>query len=250
MSYYGSLCTQMYELDKPNAPEEELAFYMSYAKGKDIKILEPMCGSGRFLLPFAEQGFHIDGFDISKDMLEVCREKCEKRGLKVNLLNVSMEDFSTDEEYDLIMLPGGSFTVLIEDGIVTSSLNKFKSMLAPGGTLLIEALTPIVKVDKSDVWVISNRKVREDGKLIIESSKSDYDEQKKVILFPLKYELFDGDNLLESEYMDLQIRLYEIDEIEELIRNSGFENVRAIKAYNRNEVPTKEDDTVIFECRK
>ncbi|MHB1393938.1 MAG: hypothetical protein ACYCYE_12865 [Clostridia bacterium] len=68
-------------------------------------------------------------------------------------------------------------------------------------------------------------------------------------MFPLKYELYDGNDLLESEYMDLHIRLYEIAEIEELLRNSGFENVRAIKAYNHNEVPAIEDDTVIFECR-
>ncbi|MHB1393939.1 MAG: class I SAM-dependent methyltransferase [Clostridia bacterium] len=150
MGYYGSLCTQMYELDKPYAPEEELSFYMSYAKCKDMKILEPMCGSGRFFLPFVEQGFHIDGFDISKDMLEVCRAKCDKKGLGANLQNVSMEGFSTDEKYDLIMMPGGSFTLLIDDGVVSSSLTKLRDILRPEGTLLIEVLTPVAKVDKSD----------------------------------------------------------------------------------------------------
>lgn len=249
MGYYGSLCTQMYELDKPNAPEEELSFYMSYAKCKDMKILEPMCGSGRFLIPFAEQGFHIDGFDISKEMLEVCRSKCDKMGLDANLQNVGIEYFSTDEKYDLIILPGGSFTLLVDEDVVSSSLTKFKNILGSEGTLLLEILTPAAKVDKNEDWFISNRKVREDGKLIIESSKSDYDEQKKVILFPLKYELYDGDNLLESEHMDLYIRLYEFAEIEELLRNSGFKNIRAVKAYNQSELPAMEDETMIFECR-
>ena len=46
-NYYGSLCTELYELLHQEAPEDELDFYLSYAeKGK--KILEPLCGSGRW----------------------------------------------------------------------------------------------------------------------------------------------------------------------------------------------------------
>lgn len=31
-NYYGSLCTEMYEILHAQAPEEELEFYLSYAK--------------------------------------------------------------------------------------------------------------------------------------------------------------------------------------------------------------------------
>ena len=55
-NHYGSLCTEMYEILHEKAPQDELDFYLSYAeKGK--KILEPLCGSGRFLVPFMERGF-------------------------------------------------------------------------------------------------------------------------------------------------------------------------------------------------
>ena len=38
-NYYGSLCTEMYEILHEQAPQDELDFYLSYAeKGK--KILE------------------------------------------------------------------------------------------------------------------------------------------------------------------------------------------------------------------
>ena len=46
-----------------------LNFYLSYAeKGK--KILEPLCGSGRFLVPFVERGLDISGIDLSNEMLQ------------------------------------------------------------------------------------------------------------------------------------------------------------------------------------
>ena len=42
-NYYGSLCTEMYEILHEQAPQDELDFYLSYAeKGKkilDIKAL-------------------------------------------------------------------------------------------------------------------------------------------------------------------------------------------------------------------
>ena len=53
-NHYGKLCTEMYEILHDRTALEELEFYLSYAD-KDKKILEPLCGSGRFLLPFMEQ---------------------------------------------------------------------------------------------------------------------------------------------------------------------------------------------------
>ena len=68
-NYYGSLCTEMYEILHKVAPNDELRFYLSYAK-KGQKILEPLCGSGRFLVPFLEYGFDICGMDLSDEMLK------------------------------------------------------------------------------------------------------------------------------------------------------------------------------------
>ena len=69
VNYYGSLCTEMYELLHSQAPQDELAFYLSYAHPGD-RVLELLCGSGRFLVPFVQRGFDITGVDLSQEMLE------------------------------------------------------------------------------------------------------------------------------------------------------------------------------------
>ena len=71
---YGSLCTEMYELLHKEAPEDELAFYLSYAR-PGMSILEPLCGSGRFLVPFLRRGLSIQGMDNSREMLDRLLEK-------------------------------------------------------------------------------------------------------------------------------------------------------------------------------
>ena len=62
---YLSLCTQYYDFDKPDAPDDACAFYLQYANRIGGKVLESMCGSGRFLIPIMELGYDIEGFDAS-----------------------------------------------------------------------------------------------------------------------------------------------------------------------------------------
>ncbi len=61
---YGVLRTELYEYLHAEAPREELEFDLSYAR-KGQPILEPLCGSGRFLVPFLERGFAVQGLDNS-----------------------------------------------------------------------------------------------------------------------------------------------------------------------------------------
>nr|WP_288976359.1 hypothetical protein [uncultured Blautia sp.] len=41
-NYYGCLCAEMYEILHEKAPQDELDFYLSYAK-KEEKILGALC---------------------------------------------------------------------------------------------------------------------------------------------------------------------------------------------------------------
>ena len=70
---YSQLCAEYYDLDKPSAQSDALVFYMKYVAEAKGRILEPMCGSGRFLIPIMEEGIEIDGFDVSPHMLDACR---------------------------------------------------------------------------------------------------------------------------------------------------------------------------------
>jgi SAM-dependent methyltransferase len=68
MNTYQTLCTQFYDIDKPDAPADALKFYMDYADKADGRIFEPMCGTGRFLIPMLQKGFDIVGSDGSPHM--------------------------------------------------------------------------------------------------------------------------------------------------------------------------------------
>lgn len=252
MIYYGSLCTQIYDLDKPKAPEKELQYYLQFAPNKDMKILEPMCGTGRFLIPFLEKGYKVDGFDGSEDMLNACRKKVKQKNLRSNLTYSRADEFVTNEKYDLIMTPGGSFVCIKEKQELINSLKRLYDCLKDEGKLMIEVLTPqnsILETEHISEWEETNRKTREDGKVIVQYSKTSYDQENELITYPLKYELLDGENIMEIEEMILYIKLYKIDEFKAHLEEAGFKVLNIFNGYS-NETAIAKSELVIFECSK
>ena len=93
----------MYEILHEKDPQDELNFYLSYAeKGK--KILEPLCGSGRFLIPFMERSFDICGIDLSCEMLEKLKQKAPD----AKIVQADILEYSSSEKYDYIFISSGS----------------------------------------------------------------------------------------------------------------------------------------------
>lgn len=78
---YKSLCALYYELDKPEANPDALQFYLNYVQHAKGAILEPMCGTGRYLIPFIEQGFPVEGCDASFEMLSFLYRKAKQKNI-------------------------------------------------------------------------------------------------------------------------------------------------------------------------
>ena len=104
---YLSLCTQYYDLDESDSPDGAFAFYLQYANRIGGKVLEPMCGSGRFLIPIMELGYDIEGFDASQSMLEALYIKCKNKKIKPKVWHGFVQDLDENNIY-LAFISSGS----------------------------------------------------------------------------------------------------------------------------------------------
>lgn len=138
---YHSLCTQFYDLVRPQPPEDAYEFYRTYVANAGGSIMEPMCGSGRFLLPLLKENFDIVGFDASEHMLNALRDKAEFHNLKPEIWQGFVEDLNRTQRYNLIFIPSGSFGHLINYDSVKKSLQVLYDHLNDDGVLLFEAET-------------------------------------------------------------------------------------------------------------
>lgn len=141
MDTYQNLCTEFYDLDKPHAPEDALSFYLDYAKKAESPILEPMCGSGRFLIPMLEQGLKIEGLDSSLHMLKACLKKCAAKKIEPILYSQYITEMALEKQYGLIFIPNGSFGLITDKKLAQHCLRMFYEHLLPGGKLVFEIET-------------------------------------------------------------------------------------------------------------
>ena len=243
---YLDLCTQVYEISKPTAPEDELAFYKSYADETSGAILEPMCGTGRFLLPLAKDGYKIEGSDASEHMLDVLMSKAEQMSLKVNIWKSVASEIPDNKLYSLIFIPSGSFGLITDSNEISKTLKSFYNHLDDSGILVFEVETKNA-VPELSVWR-GSKWLRPDGKMILLSSCASIDGD--ICSSVAKYELIDKNKVLQTEVEEYKIKIYEPRPLLELLKTIGFHDVKILKAFDRSNSPTDSDESVVYECKK
>ena len=242
-NYYGSLCTEMYEILHEQAPQDELDFYLSYAeKGK--KILEPLCGSGRFLIPFLERGFDIRGMDLSEEMLHKLKQKAPD----AKVIQADIIKYSVQEKFDYIFIPSGSVSLFTDMDMCKDILRKMKEFLASGGKFVFAVDTVFDRCPEDSKYKVSISVKTKEGYDLILKGKNHYNEKSQTQFSPSIYQLYNGTELLQSENMDFQTHLYRYGEMEEYLRECGFRNISTYSNYQKETAVDDKCEMFIYEC--
>jgi len=247
-SLYLSLCTEFFDLDKPTPPAEEYAFFRKYLEAATGPILEPMCGTGRYLIPFLEDGYTVDGFDASPFMLTALKQKCLTKNLNPHIWEQFLEDVSTTKKYNLIFIPDSSFCLFLTPKQIITALKKIYDLLEPNGTFIFDLETVYATPARPGIWH-GKAHTRTDGKQVLLSTLP-LPIENNIATVICRYELIDKTEIIKTEMEHFQIRLYESGEMEHILTSIGFRDIKTIKAYNHNNLPSHTDYTIVYECKK
>lgn len=243
INYYGNLCTEMYEILHDKAPQDKLDFYLSYAE-KNKKILEIMCGSGRFLVPFLEYGYNIRGVDFSVEMLEKLKLKAPEADVEY----ADIEEYTTNEQFDYIFISSGSVSLFTDMNLCQKILKKIKGLLAPAGKFVFAVDTIAAKCLDNDDYATSVSVKMKNGFDLVLKTKNYFDVQQQIQFSPGIYELYDRDKLLKSEHMDFQTHLYKFGEMENYLREAGFTEIKTYSSFEKEIAIDDYCDMFLFEC--
>lgn len=242
-NYYGSLCTEMYEILHSEAPQDELEFYLSYAE-KGMSILEALCGSGRFFVPFLNNGLDIKGVDASEEMLGKLLEKAPD----AKVTHSDVEEYDPQERFDYIFISSGSVSLFTDMQVCRNILAKMKELLKKGGKFVFAVDTVANRCPDSDEYTVGVKvKTKENYDLVLKS-KSLYEESTHTQFGPSLYELYDGDKMLRQEAMDFQTHLYEIGELEPVLKEIGFTEVKVYSTFDKDIAATNDAEMFLYEC--
>lgn len=219
MAAYGTLCTEFYDLDKPSAPEGALSYYLDRARRAGGRVLEPMCGSGRFLIPMSLAGVPIDGVDSSPAMLSACRVRARSLGIDVSIFLQELASLDLPHRYSMAFIPSGSIGLVTDEGALRTVFSRLRAHMEPGATLLLELDSVDDQIGKS-AEPECRTVTCADGSSIthtcIASRSGD------TVCSSGTYARRHGSRIVETETEELVLRLYSSQSLEEHLVASGF----------------------------
>ncbi len=249
---YKKLCTEFYnlEMDQRQSTQDALNFFMQYAQDANGPILEPMCGSGRFLIPMLKEGFDIEGFDASEQMIDTLQEKYAEISTKsAPVSKTFIQDFSSEKKYKLIFVPFGSWGLITDIQESKKALHIMFNHLLPGGKLVLEIETIKSLPKPLGVWQQATN-TRLDGSLLVLNTLTSYDNDKQLFKSICRYDSIVNNIVKETEYEDFYQYLYRFDEMDLLLEQSKFRQIKKYKNYKKESGANHETPIIIYECVK
>lgn len=113
---------------------------MEHVKGR---VLDVGCGAGSHALYLQEQGFDVKAIDVSKGAIEVSKRRGIKNAEVIALLDET-------EKFDTILLLMNGSGIFQELSKVPHYLNHLKSLLNPGGQILLDSTDIIYMYEDED----------------------------------------------------------------------------------------------------
>ena len=129
---YNDQWVQKYSLG-PTRREVKKIILPLLEQNKDIKILDVGCGTGQLIGEISACYNEVDylGIDVTKNMIEIATKN--NRGDRIKFLNVSVDDFDSDDKFDVIICTH-AFPYFPNKG---EAMVKMASLCNKGGKVII-----------------------------------------------------------------------------------------------------------------
>ena len=246
---YLGLCAEYYDLDKPILPQDEWDFYYEYAQRAQGIILEPMCGSGRFLLPLRNHGCDVRGFDASSSMLKRLYAQCVGTDYAQYVWQGFIEDLDQVDNYSLAFIPSGSFNLIADKHAAQLSLNKLYQSLLKEGLLVIELMTTqYAQSQEYESYFYSSVQRNETTYINLKTKHTAFIDG--VSQSVCTYVLVENNQPIATESEIYSLRFYDPQEFKGMLEQAGFSEVKYIKAFEYGTEASMDDTIIVFECKK
>lgn len=146
MDYQLAQLAEIYDVANPRAQDAE--FYLSLAGVHRCSVLDLGCGTGTLCCALADCGHRVTGVDPAAAMLAVARRKPHAE--RVEWVESTAQNYRADRRFDLIVMTGHAFQVLLTDAEALAVLETMRGHLKERGRVAFETRNP--RADWAGEW--------------------------------------------------------------------------------------------------
>lgn len=207
-------------------------------------VLDLACGTGSLTCELARRGYEMIGSDLSEEMLALAAEKArDVDGIPPIFLHQAMEDLDLYGTIDACVCCLDSVNYVTRPKLLARAFQRVHTFLMPGGLFLFDINTP----DKLRGL---------DGQLFMDEDedtcciwRADYSPRRRICTYGM--DLFfreDGDLWRRMEEVHEEYA-YEPDELERMLRQTGFRHIRQY-GERKMRAPKPGEQRIFFTARK
>ncbi len=206
--------------------EDDLPFYRELARRCGGPILEPMCGSGRLLLPLARAGYRLAGVDISPTLLELARGKLATAGLlgQVELMEADIRHTALAGPFSLAVVALNSFMHLATTNDQLAALGQIHAALRPDGLLALDLFNPDLRAlaAYNNELVFDKLLTLADGTCAHKFVTQQADPAAQILDIQFIYDELDAEGRVRRCVLPFTLRWLYRYELEHLLARAGF----------------------------
>lgn len=211
-----------------------VSYYLLLLSMQDVKpktMLDMCCGTGTMTEYMTREGFTVEGFDLSADMIEQARKKAGKKKLSIRYEVANAATVDMGRTYDAVFSFFDSFNNITDQSMLQDAFKRAFAHLIPGGSFIFDMNTAYAfqakLFNQQDLAKTSKIRYRWRG---------DWDPKERLIHVVMKFWVG------EQEFEELHIqRAYELEQIVEMLMEAGFEDIKFFHSYTLQPPRTKSD---------
>ena len=210
---YGRVLGSERHEDKARSDTRTIRRVLKLRKGR--RVLDCPCGLGRITLQLARKGLDVTGADLTDAYIRRARRRARAEGLDVNFVRCDMRELPFESEFDAVVNWFTSFGYFDDAGDLAAARAAFVA-LRPGGKFLIDMM------NKS--WLLAHFDGRRREELLNGvriTNRPRWDARSGCVR-----DTWAMSKRGRTARTTIRLRLYDGAEIRDLLRKSGFGEIR------------------------
>lgn len=208
-------------------------------------ILELACGTGNLTIPLTKKNYDIAGIDISDEMLSVAKQKAEREGIELVLLQQDITELDFEiTNLDCVLCACDGFNYITYDEDLENVFEKSYELLREDGLFIFD-ISSYYKLSS----ILGNNMYGENREEISYMWQNYFDEDENLVEMELAFFVKDENGKFDKFEEVHQQRAYTQEEITEMLKSVGFNSIKIYSDFTF-ESPNKESERIFFVCKK
>ncbi len=217
-------------------------YYLLLLANQDIhphKILDICCGTGTMCELLTDEGFEMEGLDLSEGMVAEARRKAKKKHLNIRYEVADAANFDMGTTYDAAFSFFDSLNNIVDPDRLQSAFRTAARHVVPGGSFIFD-LNTAYAFEQS---LFDQENMRANAKLRYKWT-GDWDPSSRIITVDMRFWYQD------QSFREIHVqRAYGESEVREMLLNAGFGEIQVFNSYTLNP-PRPKSDRLHFAARR